>query len=108
MNFIEEELQRVVLVAESAADKKAREEAIAAKTKDGRIFVESIDCVSVRAGFGWMFEYFHNPKVAGVAVDGASGQKMLADDMKQYGFKPPILPNVQEVILANATFVNGR
>lgn len=29
----EEELQRVVLVAESAADKKAREEAIAAKTK---------------------------------------------------------------------------
>lgn len=29
----EEELQRVVLIAESAADKKAREEAIAAKTK---------------------------------------------------------------------------
>lgn len=29
----EEELQKVVLVAESAADKKAREEAIAAKTK---------------------------------------------------------------------------
>lgn len=81
--------------------------AIAAKTKDGRIFVESIDCVSVRAGFGWMFEYFHNPKVAGVAVDGASGQKMLADDMKQYGFKPPILPNVQEIILANSMFERG-
>lgn len=29
----EEELQKVVLIAESAADKKAREEAIAAKTK---------------------------------------------------------------------------
>ena len=54
-----------------------------------------------------MFEYFHNPKVAGVAVDGASGQKMLSDDMKQYGFKPPILPNVQEIILANSMFERG-
>lgn len=78
---------------------------IAARTTDGKIFVETIDCVSVRAGNKWMFEYFKNPKVQKIAVDGASGQKLLADQMKDAGFKiRPILPAVREVVLANSMF----
>lgn len=80
---------------------------IAAKTTDGRIFVESIDCVPVRAGNGWLFDYLHNPKIKAVAVDGASGQAILADEMKKFGFKPPILPTVKEIIQANALFEQG-
>jgi hypothetical protein len=56
---------------------------IAAKTEDGKIFVESIDCVSVRAGNGWMFDYLNMAKLQKVAIDGASGQQILADDMKE-------------------------
>lgn len=78
---------------------------IAAKTTDGKIFVETIDCVSVRAGNKWMLEYFKNPKVQKIAVDGASGQKILEDQMKDAGFKiRPILPAVREVVLANSMF----
>ena len=77
---------------------------IAAKTTDGRVFVEAIDCVPVRAGNAWMFDYLHNPKIEAVAVDGASGQAILTEQMKEYGFKAPILPTVKEIILANASF----
>lgn len=78
---------------------------IAAKTTDGKIFVETIDCVSVRAGNKWMFDYFKNPKVHKVAIDGASGQNILADQMKDAGLKlRPILPAVREVVLANSMF----
>lgn len=78
---------------------------IACRTEDDRIFVETIDCVSVRAGNKWMFDYFRNPKVKKVAIDGASGQKLLADQMKEEGFKVrPILPTVREIVLANSMF----
>lgn len=81
---------------------------IAAKTEDGRIFVESIACESVRAGNGWIFEYLHNPRLEKVAIDGASGQQILADEMKQYKIKQhPILPTVKEIINANAMFEQG-
>jgi len=78
---------------------------IACKTEDGHIFVETIDCVSVRAGNKWMFDYFKNPKVKKVAIDGAGSQQILADQMKDAGFKlKPILPAVREIVLANSMF----
>ena len=81
---------------------------IAAKTEDGKIFVETIDCASVRAGNGWIFEYLHNPKLEKVVIDGASGQQNLADQMKEYKVKiTPILPKVSEIIAANALFEQG-
>lgn len=81
---------------------------IAAKTEDGKIFVEAIACESVRAGNGWIFEYLHNPKLEKIAIDGASGQQILADEMKQYKIKQhPILPSVKEIINANAMFEQG-
>ncbi|MBR4406070.1 MAG: hypothetical protein IKT30_06820 [Bacteroidaceae bacterium] len=78
---------------------------IASRTLDGKIFVETIDCVSVRAGNRWMFDFMKNPKVKKIAIDGASGQQALADQMRQEGIKQrPILPAVREVILANTMF----
>ena len=78
---------------------------IAAKTKDNKIFVETIDCTSVRAGNGWLFDYINNPKVKKVVIDGASGQQVLADQIKQYGFKKQvIMPTVGEIIQGNALF----
>jgi phage terminase large subunit-like protein len=77
---------------------------IAAKTKTGKIFVETLDCRSVRQGNAWILEYLHNPKVAGVAIDGANGQQILAAAMEQYGFQKPTLPKVNEVITACALF----
>lgn len=79
--------------------------AIASKTEDGRVFVESIDCRSVREGNQWLFDYIKNPKVQSVAVDGASGQKLLVDDLKEAKIRcRMILPTVAEIITANTMF----
>ena len=81
---------------------------IAAKTEDGRIFVETIDCASVRAGNGWIFEYLHNPRLAKIAIDGASGQQLLVNQIKEYRIKTTIvLPKVAVIIAANAMFAQG-
>lgn len=78
---------------------------IASRTSDGKIFVETIDCVSVRAGNGWIFEYLYNPKVDKIVIDGASGQQLLADQMKSHGIKKePVMPKVGEIITANSMF----
>lgn len=39
-----------------------------------------------------------------VIIDGASGQSILAETMKQAKLKAPILPTVKEIIVANSTF----
>ena len=78
---------------------------IASRTNDGKIFVETIACESQRAGNGWIFEFLFNPKISKVAIDGASGQQLLADQMKEHGIKKqPILPKVKEIIVANSMF----
>lgn len=80
---------------------------IAVKTKGGKIFVETIDCQDVKAGNLWIVEFLQNPSIRKVVVDGANGQKLLADDMKEYKIKAPILPKVNEIIVANAAFEQG-
>lgn len=78
---------------------------VASKTHDGRIFVETIDCVSVRAGNSWIFKILGNPHIEKIAIDGASGQNLLSDQMKDEGIKKrPVLPTVTEVISSNAMF----
>ena len=37
-------------------------------------------------------------------MDGASGQRILADDMRTRGLKPPVLPKVAEIISASSSF----
>lgn len=77
---------------------------IAAKTKDGKIFVEAIDCQSVRNGNAWIVGFLSKADVQAVAIDGASGQNILASEMKDARLKPPLLPTVKEVIVANSLF----
>lgn len=77
---------------------------VAARTADGRIFVESIDCRPIRGGDGWLLDFLARADLAAVAVDGANGQQLLADAMKQRRLKAPLLPAVKQIVLANAAF----
>jgi len=77
---------------------------IAVKTKTGKTFIEAIDCQPIRAGLAWILAFLKNASIAQVVVDGANGQAVLKDAMKDYGLKPPILPTVAEIVKANASF----
>jgi phage terminase large subunit-like protein len=78
---------------------------IAVKTADGRIFVEAIDCQSVRNGNGWILDFLQRASVEKTVVDGANGQKNLADAMQDARIKPAaVLPTVKEIISANQMF----
>ena len=77
---------------------------IAAKTQDGKVFVEGIDCRSQRAGTGWILDFLAKASVEKTVIDGASGQELLAADMKARKIKAPALPTVKEIIMANSAF----
>lgn len=78
---------------------------IAFKTTDGRLFVEGIDCKSVRQGTDWLVRDIVSFNPASVVVDGASGQMILANALKEAGAKQkPIFPTTKEVIVANSQF----
>lgn len=78
--------------------------AVAVRTTDEKIFVECIDCRPVRDGTAWILDFLEKSKPVQVVVDGANGQGLLADAMKSYGLKAPVLPTVKEIIKANAEF----
>ncbi len=80
---------------------------IAVKTQEDRIFVECIDCQSVRNGNGWILKFLLNADIETVVVDGQSGQKILEEKMKEYKLRTPILPTVKEVIVANSMWEQG-
>lgn len=77
---------------------------IAVKTENNKVFVESIDCQSIRNGNAWIIHFLRNADVQKVVIDGASGQNILSEAMKQAGLKAPILPTVKEIIVANSMF----
>lgn len=79
--------------------------ALAVKLSDGSIFVEGLDCRSVRDGSAWIAAFAKNPHVCGIAIDGAGGQQILSDELKNAGVKiKPVLPKISEIIAANALF----
>lgn len=80
---------------------------IAVKTEDERIFVESIDCQTVRNGNIWIINFLKNADVAEVVIDGQSGQKILFDEILDYKLRKPILPTVKEVVVANSMWEQG-
>lgn len=80
---------------------------VAVKTTDQRIFVEAIDCQPVRSGQQWILSFLAKADVAAVAIDGANGQQLLAEAMKENRMKPPLLPTVKQIVTANATFEQG-
>lgn len=77
---------------------------IAAKTTDGRIFVEAIDCRPMRAGDSWILDFLAKADVESVVVDGANGQELLAQAMKKRRIKAPMLPTVKDIIMSNSAF----
>ena len=77
---------------------------IAVKTADGRIFVESIDCRSMRIGNGWILDFISRAEIEAVVVDGANGQELLAEAMKRKKLKAPTMPTVKQIITANSAF----
>lgn len=80
---------------------------IAVKSTNGKIFVEVIDCRPTRAGNQWILQFMQKSKWNKVIVDGANGQQILADDMKENKLKKPVMPRVKDVIVANASFEQG-
>ena len=80
---------------------------IAVRTNDERIFIETIDCQSLRNGNMWLINFLKNADVANIVVDGASGQKMLEEELKDYKIRNFILPTVKEIITANSVFEQG-
>lgn len=81
---------------------------IAVRTKERKIFVESLDCRSVRGGNDWVLDFIGQADIENVVIDGANGQAMLVDEMKDAGIRiKPVLPTVKEVIAANALFEQG-
>lgn len=80
--------------------------AIAYKGKDSKTFVECIDCRPARIGNEWIIGIISQMQdLGGVVVDGANGQKLLEEAMKEARIKvKPTLPTVGNVIVANAMF----
>ena len=79
--------------------------AIAAKTKLKKIFVEVIDCRPVRDGVEWIVDWISQAQnIRKVAIDGANGQNLIAQRMKEARLSKPVLPTVKEIIDANMYF----
>ena len=54
-----------------------------------------------------MLAYLKGWKARKVVIDGASGQQLLEEEMREYGIKNAHLPTVKEIIAANAKFEQG-
>lgn len=77
---------------------------IAVRAEDGRIFVESIDCRPFRDGADWILSFLKRIEYAAVVIDGASGQHLLKEAMRDAKLYHATLPKVVEIIKANASF----
>ena len=81
---------------------------IAVKTEDGKIFVESIDCQSIRKGDGWIIRFLQEADIQMTVVDGKSGQKLLLDHCQELKIKPlPQEVKVAEVCTASTLFTQA-
>lgn len=77
---------------------------VAAKTDDGRIFVEAIDCKDQREGNEWIINFLMKCKVKSVLVDGASGLETFLKECKEQKLKNVNGAKVKEVVQASSLF----
>lgn len=77
---------------------------LAGRTEGGEIFLECLDCRPIREGNDWILDLIAGIRPQSVIIDGAAGQELLAEGMRQRGLKKPVLPKVKEIISANASF----
>lgn len=79
--------------------------AIACKTRDDKIFVESIDCQNTRNGNNWILKFLKEAELQTIVIDGKGGQSLLEEEMNKAKIKKkPIFPKVKEVVTAFAGF----
>ena len=78
---------------------------IAVKTEDGKIFVEGIDCRPFRDGTDWIVAFLKRIEYDTVVIDGANGQQLLREAMRDARLSRAMMPKVAEVIEANAAFM---
>lgn len=78
---------------------------IAVQTEDGKIFVEGIDCRPFRDGTDWIIAFLKRIEYATVVIDGANGQQLLKEAMRDAKLSRAMMPKVAEVIEANAAFM---
>ena len=79
---------------------------IAVKTAAGQIFIESIDCQSIRKGNDWIIRFLKEADVRQIVIDGRSGQNLLVDQLRDEKIKAGkiVTPKVGEVITASTMF----
>lgn len=80
---------------------------IAVKTKDEKIFVESLYNAPMSAGINWLTSFLQRADYAAVVSDGKAGEQILTDACKELKLKNIKYPSVSEVINANAVFEQG-
>lgn len=80
---------------------------IAARAAD-KIFVETISHRQIRAGNDWLLSFLQSAAYEKMVVDGKSGQDVLLKDMKDARIRrKPILPKVDDIVMANSAFEQG-
>lgn len=78
--------------------------ALAAKTDDGKIFAEAIDCRNQREGNEWLVNFLMKCNVAEIIADGASGLETFTAECKAQKIKGLRTATVKDVIQASSDF----
>lgn len=78
--------------------------AIAARTEEGKIFCEVVNCKPIRNGVDWIVAFLDKADIRKAVVDGKNGTDVLLDVAKQMGVKRPAVVNVAQIIKANSVF----
>ena len=76
----------------------------AVKTKDDRIFVETIDCRNQRDGNAWLINFLLKCDVQSILIDGASGVESFKTEAKDQKLKGIAVATTKEVIAASSGF----
>ena len=66
--------------------------------------MEGIDCRPFRDGTDWIVAFLRRIEYEAVVIDGASGQHLLKEAMRDAKLYKATLPKVVEIIKANASF----
>lgn len=80
---------------------------IAVKTRDGQIFVETIDCQPQMMGFDWMLRFIKSGCISNIVIDGKGKSELLKEAISQMTteFKPKVIvPSTAEAITAYSAF----
>jgi phage terminase large subunit-like protein len=73
---------------------------------DGHIHVECLDRRSTRDGNDWIIKLLSDMEanIGVIAIDGASGQLVLSEDLRHAKIKGVVLPTVKQVVTAYSSF----